>query len=142
MGDLTKIIEYIAQGTSLLSILILCWGVVRCCVRFFAVQFKRADRVEKFHELGLAKNQLGMYVLLSLEILIAADIIETILNPDWQDLVRLGTIVAIRTVISYFLSKEMHETLSLENAEDEHESSAPAEVTGSRRTRSGRNGRH
>lgn len=55
------------------------------------------------------KNQLGTYVLFSLEVLIVADIIDTIVKPDWQDIIRLGAIVAIRTVISHFLNKEMEE---------------------------------
>ncbi|MEA5004091.1 MAG: DUF1622 domain-containing protein, partial [Christensenella sp.] len=62
-------------------------------------------RLEKLQD---AKNGLSGYVLLSLEILIVADIIETIVKPTLEDIVRLAAIVAIRTVISYFLNKEIH----------------------------------
>lgn len=55
------------------------------------------------------KNQLGGIVLLGLEILIIADIIETVLNPSFQDIALLAAIVAIRTAISYFLNKEIRE---------------------------------
>jgi uncharacterized membrane protein len=44
---------------------------------------------------------------LSLEILIAADIIDTIIQPSLDELAILGGILAIRTVISFSLSWEM-----------------------------------
>lgn len=45
--------------------------------------------------------------MLSLEILIAADIVHSIINPSFQDLINLGAMVVIRTVMAYFLHKEM-----------------------------------
>ncbi|MEG2602777.1 MAG: DUF1622 domain-containing protein, partial [Carnobacterium sp.] len=56
---------------------------------------------------NIIKNHLGSYILFGLEILIAADIIESILNPSFQDLIVLASIVVIRTAISYFLTKEI-----------------------------------
>lgn len=56
------------------------------------------------------KMYLGSYVLLSLEVLIASDIIETILNPPIEDILILAGVVVIRTAISYFLGKEMEST--------------------------------
>lgn len=50
---------------------------------------------------------LGFHLLLGLEFLIAADIIRTIVHPSLQELAILGSLVAIRTVISYFLNKEI-----------------------------------
>ena len=51
--------------------------------------------------------QFGSYLLLGLEFMIAADIIYTIAKPNTEGLITLGSIVAIRTVISYFLNKEI-----------------------------------
>ena len=42
-----------------------------------------------------------------LEFLIAADIIDTLMRPNPQELLVLGAIVAIRTVISYSLNLEL-----------------------------------
>ncbi|RVU54142.1 DUF1622 domain-containing protein [Anaerosphaera multitolerans] len=56
------------------------------------------------------KNRLGGIVLLGLEILIIADIVETIINPTFDEIALLAAIVAIRTAISYFLNKEIQET--------------------------------
>jgi len=52
---------------------------------------------------------LGTYLLLGLEFLIAADIIRTILQPSFEEVAILGAIVTIRTVISYFLDREIED---------------------------------
>ena len=42
--------------------------------------------------------------------LIVADIIDSIAKPTFEDILRLAAIVAIRTVISYFLNKEIRDS--------------------------------
>ncbi len=51
----------------------------------------------------------GYYILLGLEFLVAADIIETILKPTTEELIELGGIVAIRIILSIFLTKELND---------------------------------
>ena len=53
------------------------------------------------------RHHLGGYILLGLEFLIAADIIKTVMDPTLDQLAVLGGVVAIRTVLSYFLNKEI-----------------------------------
>ena len=50
---------------------------------------------------------LGVYLLLGLEFLIAADILETVFRPSLEQLSILGGIVIIRTLLNYFLNKEL-----------------------------------
>ena len=69
------------------------------------------DVVAARHEL---RHALGYYLLLGLEFLIAADIIETLLKPTLQDLAALGAIVVIRTLINYSLTSELAKNSSLE----------------------------
>ncbi len=52
---------------------------------------------------------LGTYHLLGLEIMIVADIIKTVLNQTREELIFLGGIVVIRTILSYFLNKEIEQ---------------------------------
>lgn len=49
------------------------------------------------------------WLLLGLEFEIAADIIRSVLAPTWQDIGQLGAIAAIRTVLSYFLGRDISE---------------------------------
>ena len=53
------------------------------------------------------RADMGRYLLLGLEFLIAADIIDSIIHRDMESLAELAIIVVIRTVISYFLEKEI-----------------------------------
>jgi Predicted membrane protein len=48
-------------------------------------------------------------ILIGLEFFVAADVLKTILEPTLQDLAILGALVTIRTVVSYFLGKEVSE---------------------------------
>jgi uncharacterized membrane protein len=50
---------------------------------------------------------LGRYLALGLEFQIGADILSTAVAPTLDDVLLLGAIVAIRTVLNYFLSKEL-----------------------------------
>lgn len=89
------------------SILVIVWGVVLAFISFLKLEITSKSRIETVDKISIVKNHLGTYILLGLEILIGADIIETILNPSFQDILILATIVIIRTVISYFLNKEI-----------------------------------
>lgn len=111
------VLEFVSTCLCLFSILVLVWGVLRCGATFFKAQLghhRERDEV-LLDTLTTSKNGLGVYILLSLEILITADIIDTILQPTVEDLVKLGAIVAIRTVISYFLNREIRETEEMLN---------------------------
>jgi uncharacterized membrane protein len=48
-------------------------------------------------------------IVFGLEFLIAADILSTITTPTQEELINLGVIVVIRTILGYFLSKEAAE---------------------------------
>jgi len=50
---------------------------------------------------------LGQFLALGLEFQIGADILSTAVAPTFDDVLLLGAIVVIRTVLNYFLSKEL-----------------------------------
>ena len=95
----------------MLGVLVIAFGVLCGLLRFLRSEFSaaRGGNVEPGRR--KLRQLLGYYLLLGLEFLIAADIIETLMKPTMQDLIVLGAIVAIRTVISYSLNSELgHET--------------------------------
>jgi len=57
----------------------------------------------------IVRIKLWHYLVLSLEFLVAKDILESIVNPTTEWLITLWAIVLIRTVLSYFLNKEILE---------------------------------
>lgn len=104
---LAEIIEYIVDALNAFSVIILLIGVIKAAWDFIRNEFSREDRFAVANKNNGIKIYLGAYILLSLEVLIASDIIETIMNPSVDDMLILGGIVVIRTVISYFLGKEI-----------------------------------
>lgn len=113
MESMISFFEAVTLIINLFSILILCLGVLICAKNLILIFMEKNERHEKTVRLQQAKTELGSFVLLGLEILIVADIIETIIRPTLEDIIRLAAIVAIRTVISFFLNKEI---LEAENA--------------------------
>ena len=57
----------------------------------------------------IIRIKLWHYLVLSLEFLVAKDILWSIVNPTTEWLITLWAIVVIRTVLSYFLNKEIAE---------------------------------
>lgn len=92
---------------NVISIVVLLLGVFITVKDFIISEIKSKTRLEVVKKITVVKNSLGTYILLGLEILICADIIESILNPTFHDIIVLASIVVIRTVISYFLNKEI-----------------------------------
>lgn len=50
---------------------------------------------------------LGSYLVLGLEFQLAADILRTAIAPSFEEIGQLAAIAAIRTVLNYFLTKEI-----------------------------------
>ena len=51
--------------------------------------------------------QLGQSMVLGLEFLVAADILKTALASTWNDIALLAALIALRTVLSYVLEREL-----------------------------------
>ncbi|MCL2695302.1 MAG: DUF1622 domain-containing protein [Clostridiales bacterium] len=107
METIHQILEIIIQAVQFIAILVLLWGGGKAIKDFIMV--KRGPH--KKHPLLLIKIELGRYILLGLEILIVADIIKSILDPNWEGILMLASIVAIRTLISFFLNHEIQAEL-------------------------------
>lgn len=107
---LTELVEYIILILNAFSVIILLVGVIKAIIGFTKNELGGGTQEDISFKNNKIKIYLGSYILLSLEVLISSDIIETILNPSIEDIVILGGIVVIRTAISYFLGKEIEET--------------------------------
>lgn len=49
------------------------------------------------------------WILLALEFAIAADLIETVIAPTWEEIGQLGAIAGIRIALGYFLGRDIVE---------------------------------
>ena len=102
-----EIIDLISRVIHIISIIVIVWGVIVAFLTLLNLEYIKLKGTNICKQRGLLRHQLGSYLLRGLEFMIAADIIHTIVRPDKNGLILLGSIVAIRTVISFFLNKEI-----------------------------------
>lgn len=61
-------------------------------------------------------RRFGTWLLLGLEFALAADIIDSVLSPTWEDIGQLAAIAVIRTFLNYFLEKDLEKATDAEAA--------------------------
>jgi uncharacterized membrane protein len=105
MVELIKLVAHhvatIAEGIAVLFIIIGIAGALFIYVK--KTFFLKAD----YTAMTQSRNHLGHSLSLALEFLIGADILRTAISPTWEDIGQLGAIVAIRTVLNFFLTREL-----------------------------------
>lgn len=99
------IINSLGFSLNIVGALITIWGIFISLLDFLKKEFSLKGDVVKLNE--TIRIKLGSYLVLALEFFIAGDIIKTIITPTWQALGILGVIVIIRTILSYFLTKDL-----------------------------------
>ena len=100
------VLEYLEKAgvvISLFAVALIVAGFVRAAWRY-AHRF--GDKTQK-DNFNLFKVELGGALLLGLEILVLADVIETItVTPTFESLMYLAAIVVVRTIVSWTLTLE------------------------------------
>jgi uncharacterized membrane protein len=89
------------------GVAVIVWGVLLGLYGLLRLEFYRVKGESNLAQRESLRHDLGYYLLLGLEFLVAADIVHTILTPTLDELAVLGAIVAIRTVISFSLNWEL-----------------------------------
>ena len=110
-----EILHMTSNSIGIMGVAIIVWGVILTTYRLLKLEFKQFRQKSIYSERETLRHQLGSYLLLGLEFLIAADIIGTITHPTLNDMGVLGSIVLIRTVISYFIEKEVDKFTPIDN---------------------------
>ena len=90
---------------NVMGALVIIWGVVVSLAKFLRKEIAESNKVVQLNE--VIRICLGSYLVLGLEFFIAGDIVKTVITPTWDSLGILGAIVVIRTVLSYFLTKDL-----------------------------------
>lgn len=99
--------QWVAGLAELAAIVIVALAVLEASWRVVGV-FRRSDRVPDEVKESL-RLQLGRWLAIALEFLLAADIVLTAVAPTWEAIGRLAAIAALRTLLNYFLQKEIEQ---------------------------------
>lgn len=104
MEDLVRQVTLtLATGVEAVSAVIVGYAVLEAVWHLLARRMGRGQSME-----GL-RLRLGHWLALVLELLLAADILKTAVAPTWDDIGKLAAIAGIRTVLNYFLDREVRE---------------------------------
>ena len=121
---LRQMSEAVALVIETIAVLVVGWGALEAAVTILILTIGgRASHGTR----KAAWRRLGTWLLLGLEFELAADIVQTVISPDWQDIAQLGAIAAIRTFLNYFLEKDLREASESEAAETALQPAAPSQ---------------
>ena len=111
---LVTAVGYLRLVVEAIGAAVIGYGVLATTVRYVLTLI--GVREDTSNEIRL---YLGQYLVLGLEFQLGADILSTAVAPTLDDVILLGAIATIRTVLNYFLSQE------LERARREEEAAWP-----------------
>ena len=109
MEILEHLFEYVALAIDIIGIGMILWGFSVSFKDWLMLEIRKRERIGFLHGTKMIRCQLGTYLLLGLEFMIASDIIHSFISRSPDDLMFLALIVVIRTTIGFFLGKEMEE---------------------------------
>ena len=100
------ILLFIQHGISFCGVLVILIGVLAALYRYFSAIFFRQENSQEIDINGI-RLKLGRVLTLGLEFIVAADLIGTTTAPDYYSVGIVGSIVLIRTLLSYTLNHEI-----------------------------------
>ncbi|MFT6791984.1 MAG: putative membrane protein [Cellvibrionaceae bacterium] len=115
MEQFKHILEQLALYIDLFGIFIVLYGFTLSAFALLKFEVERLKNNKGIMECQHIRVQLGTYILLGIEFMIASDIIHTVLTRELIDLAFVSALVAIRTAISFFLGREISELKNLQS---------------------------
>lgn len=101
-------LEWLAIFADSVAVAVMLVGFVLAVVKFLPTLL-RATSLDSIQEIQMIRCGLGTYLVFALELMIVSDLLHSVLSERLEDLYFLSAIVVIRTVIAYFLNKEIQE---------------------------------
>ena len=110
---LIQVVAWLSMATEATSAAIIMVGVVHGAILTLALAIPSmwGDAVQGRDPREGIRLKLGRWLALALEFQLAADILKTAVAPTWDDIGKVAAIIALRTLLNFFLARE------IENAE-------------------------
>lgn len=97
------ILMHIRDCISMIGVLVIVIGAIRSLYQLAMLIVRQAFSA------NYIRLEFGNAVILGLEFMVGADIVGSVIEPDYYNLGLLALLVIIRTVLSYFLTLELAE---------------------------------
>lgn len=98
------LIIIIRRIVAFIGVFIILWGAA-VATYHFVTRNNGSNKV--LDTVDLIRLQFGKKIILGLEFIVAADVIETTTAPDYYTVGILASLVGIRTLLTYFMNREM-----------------------------------
>jgi uncharacterized membrane protein len=109
MHEINEILEWLAVAVDLTGATIMVWAFVEAVVGLVRGSIRADDARSRIRNMQVVRCGLGVKLVFALELMIISDLFVTIISRSIDDLILVGGLVVIRTVIGYFLNKEIQE---------------------------------
>ncbi|HEY9907769.1 MAG TPA: DUF1622 domain-containing protein [Thermosynechococcaceae cyanobacterium] len=116
---LKVLVGYLAAGAEMAAAVVIGAAVVRGIAAYLRQIFLRSRQYVDSTE--TIRLQLGRGLTLGLEFTVASDILRTAVAPTRQDILNLGAIVLLRTLLNYFLEQEIRQGEESRSSEQSRE---------------------
>lgn len=104
-SDLHTVFLIIQRCVAFLGVLIILSGVLIALFRY--AMFLTKNTKTQGAEINNIRLSLGRVLILGLEFIVAADLISTTTAPDYYSIGIVAIVVAIRTVLSFSINREL-----------------------------------
>jgi len=101
-----EIAGFIAHAIEAAAVLVVSYGSLQALAGVVGTAFSRTADEMRGREIWL---RFATWILLALEFALAADLVRTAVAPTWDDISKLAVIATIRTMLNYFLAKDIAE---------------------------------
>ena len=100
------VVGFVQWALIVIGVCVIAWSGIRaactlCRKCFFTKEMCAEDQLDDVRVI------LGYGIIIGLEFILAADVISTVMLPDYYNLGKLGALVLIRTVLNFFLDREL-----------------------------------
>lgn len=99
----------VGEIIDIIGIVILLFGFIKILFSYISTEFIKSPFNASIRSLQKIRCEIGIYILLALDFLIASDIIHTMTDITEKQLMELAIMIVLRTGIGFFLGKEVEE---------------------------------
>ena len=103
---LRQVASIVAWGIDLIMLGVIALGSVRAVLALVRCISRGEGLAPGIREIWL---HYASWIVLALEFALAADLIDTVIAPSWQEIGQLGAIAVIRIALGYFLGRDIGE---------------------------------
>ncbi|MEV7442602.1 DUF1622 domain-containing protein [Streptomyces sp. NPDC091204] len=101
-----EVIGWLVHAIEAAGALIIFAGAVWAFARFASTGLRGRSLIGEFNKIRLS---LGRFLVLGLEFQLAGDVLRTAVAPGFTEIGQLAAIAAIRTLLNFFLTREISE---------------------------------